>query len=123
MVARDFFLGGVSRLMVSIPVVSLLLDCFAVFFAAVEAVDLLEVLAVVFLMVSLLSLLSLLVAIVVEFALLPLVSSWLLSGDSKRKGWGVRIISNNKVVKIRFLIPCSFLWVPLTVSSSSCSWA
>ncbi len=82
-VARGFFLGGVSRSMASIPVVFLLFDFFVDFFAVVEAVDL-EDLAIVSLMVSLLSLLLMLFVVVVEFALLSLsllVSSWLLSGD------------------------------------------
>jgi hypothetical protein len=47
--------GGVSRSMASIPVVFLLLDFFAVFFAVAEAIDLLEILAFVLLMVSSLS--------------------------------------------------------------------
>jgi hypothetical protein len=82
-VARGFFLGGVSRLMASIPVVYLLFGFFVDFFPVAEAVDL-EDLAILSLMVSLLSSLSTLVVVVVEFAsfsLSLLVLSWLLSGD------------------------------------------
>ncbi len=111
--------GGVEVDVVH-PCSFLLLEFFAVFFVAAEAVDLLEVLTITLLMVLLLSLLSALLVVVVKFASSSLVSSRLLSGDSKREGWGVRIISNNKVIKIRFLIPLSFLRAPLT---SSCSRA
>jgi hypothetical protein len=77
-----------------------LLDFFAVFFAATEAIDFLEVFVIVLSTESLLSLLSLFVVVVINFVLPPLMLSWLLlSEDSQKEGVCVRIISNIEVKK------------------------